>query len=166
MYLIDGHNLIGSNAIPGIRLDQEDDEARLVDWLRARQPRLGQSVVVVFDSGIPGGISHALSGGGVTAIFAAQQRHRADAVILKRVQGELLRGHVTVVTNDRVLSEAVRGLGARVMRAQEFVRIAEKRRVKGRKRRSASRPKPEPKPSKREIEEWLALFQQGKREPD
>ena len=164
MYLVDGHNLIGSGAIPSIRLDQEDDEERLVSWLRVRQPRLGKPIVVVFDSGVPGGLSRGLSGGGVTVIFAARRRARADAIILRRVREERPAGHVIVVTNDAVLREAVRGLGARVISANEFVHLAQTRPVRGRKKKASSQLKLEPKPSQKEIDEWLALF--GQREEE
>jgi len=159
MYIIDGHNLIGSGRVPGIHLAQEDDEWRLVQWLRARQPRLRQPLVVVFDSGVPGGQSQALSGGGVTVIFAAQRRHHADQVIFARVREALVRSDITVVTNDAVLREAVTALGAQTLTVDAFLarlQKASKRKPKGR----MQRPQPEPKLPKSEVEEWLALFEQ------
>lgn len=163
MYLIDGHNLIGSGSIPGIRLEQEDDEWRLVQWLRARQPRLAQPIVVVFDSGIPGGTSQALSGGGVTAVFAAQYRNHADQVIFERVRRELLRSGVTVVTNDTVLREAVASLGADTMTAAAFVARLQKQR-KRRSGQAKRRPQTEPKLPKQEVQAWLELFEDRDRD--
>jgi predicted RNA-binding protein with PIN domain len=157
MYLIDGHNLIGSGRVPGINLQQEDDEWRLVQWLRARQPRLRQAIVVVFDSGIPGGWSRALSGGGVTVIFAAQQRNRADQIIFERVKRELVRAEITVVTNDTVLREAVGSLGAKTLDISGFMALLEKRSERRPKAR-ARRPQAEPKLPKDEVEAWLKLF--------
>jgi len=156
MFIIDGHNLIGSGLVPGIRLDQEDDEWRLVQWLRGRQPRLRQAIVVVFDGGVPGGWSRSLSGGGVQVIFAAAHRSKADNVILNRLRAEMPRSNVTVVTNDAVLRQAVLGLRAQVMRADEF--LARINRTP--KRRSAPLPsaRPEPQLSPKELEEWLRLF--------
>lgn len=157
MYLIDGHNLIGQGLIPGVALQQEDDEARLVAWLRARQPNLRQKIVVVFDGGIPGGTSLALSGGGVTAIFAAQRRTNADKVILARVRQARPISDLTVVTNDGVLRQAASSLGAQVMRPDDFVR-----RLQQTPRRWQKTPvsggKPEPKLSEKEIRDWLLLF--------
>jgi predicted RNA-binding protein with PIN domain len=161
MYLIDGHNLIGSGRVPGINLQQEDDEWRLTQWLRARQPRLRQAIVVVFDSGIPGGWSRALSGGGVTVIFASQQRNRADHVIYERVQRELVRTETTVVTNDTVLREAVASLGAKTTKVDEFMALVEKR-AKRKPKARAQRQQAEPKLPKAEVEEWLALFEENK----
>jgi len=156
-YIIDGHNLIGSGRVPGINLQQEDDEYRLVQWLRARQPRLRQAIVVVFDSGIPGGWSRELSGGGVTVIFSSQQRNRADQVIFDRVQRELLRAETTVVTNDTVLRKAVGSLGAKTMKVGEFMAQVNKQ-PKRKPKTRAQRQQAEPKLAKAEVEEWLALF--------
>ncbi|MCP4167888.1 MAG: hypothetical protein GY759_18620 [Chloroflexi bacterium] len=159
MYLIDGHNLIGSGQVPGIRLDQEDDEYRLVQWLRARQPKLRQSIVVVFDGGIPGGTSQALSGGGVTAVFAAQMRDRADRVIFERAKDELIGKDVVVVSNDAVLREAAKGLGTETLVVSDFMARVNK----PSKRRQAGGPtrlQAEAKLSKAEVEEWLALFEE------
>ena len=157
-YLIDGHNLIGSGRVPGINLQQEDDEYRLTQWLRARQPRLGQPVVVVFDSGTPGGWSRELSGGGVTVIFAAQQRNRADQVIFERVQQEMVRANYSVVTNDTVLREATGSLGAKTMKVDDFMTLVEKRPKRKRTVR-AKRQQTEPKLAKDEVEDWLRLFE-------
>lgn len=160
-YFIDGHNLIGSGRVPGINLQQEDDEWRLTQWLRARQPRLRQTVVVVYDSGVPGGWSRALSGGGVTVIFAAQQRNRADQIIFERVKREMVRSEITVVTNDTVLREAVGSLGAKTMKVDEFMALLEKRAQRKPKAR-VQRPKVEPKLPKDEVEAWLKLFEEDK----
>ncbi len=156
MYLIDGHNLIGSGQIPGIRLDEEDDEWRLVRWLRARRPRLRQNIVVVFDGGVPGGRSRGLSGGGVSVIFAAAHRSRADRVILNRLQAERPATHVQVVTNDAVLRQAALGQGATVLSAADFVARCNQIR---KKRRPTHHTQPsEPPLSPQEMEYWLKQF--------
>ena len=156
MFLIDGHNLIGSGLIPGIHLAQEDDEARLIAWLRARQPKLRQKIVVIFDGGIPGGLSRALSGSGVTAIFAAQRRSNADKVILARVREARPVSRLVVVTNDSVLREAVRGLGAQTMSAGAFIQHIQQ--PSRRYTATSASPKLEPKLSKQEVDEFLRLF--------
>ncbi|HID35553.1 MAG TPA: hypothetical protein EYP25_13495 [Anaerolineae bacterium] len=155
-YLIDGHNLIGAELIPGIHIDQEDDEARLVAWLRARQPNLRAPITVVFDGGAPGGTSLALSGGGVTAVFAARYRTQADSVIIRRVQNAPNPSHMTVVTGDRDLRRAVSHLGASVMQPADFVQRMNRPRRPPSVRRSSA--KIEPKLPKSEVEAWLALF--------
>lgn len=60
--LIDGHNLIGSGALADISLDDEDDEAKLVARLRVWRSKAKDQMTVVFDHGITGGKSIALSG--------------------------------------------------------------------------------------------------------
>ncbi len=161
-YLIDGHNLIGSNQIPGISIHQEDDEYRLVMWLRGRQPRLRAPMVVVFDGGIPGGTSRALSGGGVTAVFAAQYQTDADAVILRRVEKARSRGDMVVVTNDAALRDRAARLGAQVMRAEAFLsRLAASTHSSGSPAAEESEEpvfKEKPSMSQAELEEFLRLF--------
>jgi len=154
-YLVDGHNLIGTGLIPGIHLDQEDDEERLVQWLRARQPNLHSKITVIFDGGIPGGTSLTLSGGGVTAVFAARYRSNADQLILSRVRKAPSASSLTVVTNDTTLGQKSRSLGAKWMRPSEFMVRLRQRRTSPSRRGAL---KPEPKLSEREVEEWLQLF--------
>ena len=155
-YLVDGHNLIGQELIPGIDLDQEDDEERLVRWLRARQPNLRAKITVVFDGGIPGGTSLALSGGGVTAVFAAQRRSKADDVILGRVQKASHPAQIVVVTNDWELRKAVGRAGARLMRADEFLRKIQRPRQMDVAGDESFKEKP--RLSGRELEEWMQIF--------
>ncbi len=157
MYLIDGHNLIGQGLIPGIDLQQEDDEARLVRWLRARQPNLRSKMTVIFDGGIPGGMSLALSGGGVTVIFAAQRRSNADRVILNRVRKAARPQEIIVVTNDADLRAQVQRAGARLMRGDAFIRRLQRplRQV------GPASPKEKPNLSKQEVDEFLQMFGAG-----
>ncbi len=166
IYLIDGHNLIGQNQIPGINIHQEDDEARLVAWLRARQPHLGARMVVVFDGGIPGGRSLNLSGGGVDAVFAAQRRTDADTVILQRIRRAARPRDLVVVTNDTTLRDKAQRLGARGMRVDAF--LARLQRPARGPRASQEQPsededprKENPQLSPEELEAFLRLFGQG-----
>ena len=154
-YLVDGHNLIGQGLIPGIHLDQEDDEERLVRWLRARQPHLKAKITVVFDGGIPAGTSLALTGGGVTAVFAARYRNKADHVILSRVRQATRPSHITVVTNDWELRQALNPLGVNVIPGAAFIRLLQRRPTSS---PGSSDQKLKPRMSKREVDEWLQLF--------
>ena len=79
-YLIDGHNLIAR--VPGLSLADPDDEVKLLQLLKrwaAADTR--RKVTVIFDKGLPGGEAKHLSGGGVRAIFAPDNRS-ADALII------------------------------------------------------------------------------------
>jgi len=85
-YLIDGHNLIAR--VPGLSLADPDDEAKLVQLLKrwaAADTR--RKVTVIFDKGLPGGEAKHLSGGGVRALFAPDNRS-ADALLIRRIEGE------------------------------------------------------------------------------
>jgi len=160
-YFVDGHNVIGTGLIPGISMQQENDEVLLTQWLRARQPRLRGPVVVVFDKGVPGETSRSLSGGGVRVRFASQSSS-ADRVIFSLVRNEADPTQAIVVTNDAGLRNLVRGLGVRLMRVETFLGLL----------RSPTRHEPpreerlkmKPRLSGQELEEYLAMFGGEKRE--
>jgi len=148
--LIDGHNLIGRGRLPGLRLDDPDDEAKLVSRLRAYRVRTRKRVTVVFDHGLPGGRS-ALSGGGVEVVFASGRR-TADGILRERVRRARDPRGLTVVTSDNEVIAAVRAGGARVMRSEEFAA-------------QLSAPSPADDGEKdvhlsaEEVEEWLEIFE-------
>jgi predicted RNA-binding protein with PIN domain len=165
LYIIDGHNLIGQNLIPGIRIDDEDDEWRLVKWLQARQSNLRAQIVVVFDGGVPGGKDRALSGGGVTAMFAARYHTDADNVILNRVRKAADPKQLTIVTQDGELRAKVARLGANVMRPEAFLERLSRPPRRGRGRTApisdddGEAPfKEDPRLAEDEVNEFLRLF--------
>jgi len=145
--LIDGHNLIGR--LPDLRLDDPDDEVKLVARLRAYRARTGKRVTVVFDRGLPGGHSQELSGAGVEVVFAAAG-HTADGILRERIRWARDPRGLTVVTSDREVIAAARARGARVMRSEEFSA-----------RLSASGPdqvEQDVHLSPEEVDEWLRVF--------
>ena len=154
--LIDGHNLIGR--LPGISLQDPDDEEKLARLLSSYRSRTGKAVTVIFD---PGG-AHALSRrrrlGGVEIQFAPHGSN-ADRVIRRRVQKARNPGEWLVVTSDRELAEAVGRLGARVQSAEAFASNM----MNG----SALAPPDwrETPPSPDEVDSWLALFEGRDQEP-
>jgi predicted RNA-binding protein with PIN domain len=116
--LIDGHNLIGAGIFADIHIADEDDEAKLVARLRVWKSRYKGKITVIFDRGIPGGKSRNLSGGGVTAIFAASPQE-ADDLIRRRIRG---RAHgLVVVTNDEELRREATAHRVETWRGVEFV---------------------------------------------
>ena len=115
--LIDGHNLIGHLA--GLRLDDPDDEAKLVAQLRTYCAREGTRATVVFDHGLPGGWSGALSGGGVRVVFASAGRN-ADGILRERVREARDPRGLMVVSSDREVIAAAKASRVRVMRAEVF----------------------------------------------
>jgi predicted RNA-binding protein with PIN domain len=151
--LIDGHNLIGR--LPDLRLDDPDDEAKLVVRLRTYCARTGKRVTVVFDHGLPGGRSWELSGGGVDVIFAPAGR-TADGILRERIHRARDPRGLTVVTSDRQVVAAARAGGARVLRSEEFA-------VQLSTRRTVEAPEGEQDTllSEKEVEEWLQMFGRG-----
>jgi predicted RNA-binding protein with PIN domain len=145
--LIDGHNLIGR--LPDIRLDDPDDEAKLVARLRTYSARTGKRMTVVFDHGLPGGHSRQLSGGGVKVVFAAAGRS-ADGILRERIRRARDPRGLTVVTSDREVQVAAEARGVRVVRSDEFAA-------------QLSAPQTAPAEedvqlSAEEVEEWLKVF--------
>lgn len=154
-FLIDGHNLIGSNLFPDIRLSDVDDEAKLVlrlkIWLSRVAKAPGSTVTVIFDRGIPGGLDVKMGGVGVETVFAANPA-QADDLIRRRLR-KAPKGLI-LVSNDEALLRDAATYGVIAWRANEFV---ERMRLKT----------PEPpeagtemdvQVSKSEVDEWMALF--------
>jgi predicted RNA-binding protein with PIN domain len=150
-YLIDGHNLIGK--LPDISLDDPNDEALLVQKLTGFVVRTQQKCVVVFDHGIPGGVSK-MSTYGVQVVFASAHSN-ADNVIIDRIAKTKNPKQWIVVSEDnRVLSAAKRHT-MQTLKSTQFARMID-------------RPPPPPKPgldvaedvhlSEDEVNEWLDLF--------
>ena len=147
--LIDGHNLIGR--LPDLRLDDPDDEAKLVARLRTYCARTRKRITVVFDRGLPGGHSWELSGGGVEVVFAATG-HTADGILCERVRQARDPRGLTIVTSDHEVIAVAQARGARVVRSDEFaaqlgVKVAAEVEIKADARLSAQ-----------EVEEWLRMF--------
>lgn len=154
-YLIDGHNVVA--ALPDLELDDPDDEAKLVLKLRSWAGRTGRKAVVVFDGGLPGGLSRTLSGGGLKVIFAARKHSTADRIIQARLRRMRDAGNWTVVSSDREVLASAHAAGARVLTSQEFVgEMAPPRRVEPEKPQA---------PSSEEVEAWLEVFGEAEAEP-
>jgi len=149
--LIDGHNLIGR--VPDIRLADPDDEAQLVSRLQGYAGRSGKRITVVFDRGLPGGRSQALSGGPVEVVFAPTGRN-ADGVLIERIRRSRHPGGLVVVTSDREVIIAAERAGARVVRSEAFVRELEPSPA------SPGGAKEDVHLSPDEVEAWLELFQE------
>ncbi|MCI0521587.1 MAG: NYN domain-containing protein [Chloroflexi bacterium] len=148
-YLIDGHNLIPK--IPGLSLQEADDEMRLVELLQDFCRRERKQVEVYFDNAPPGQM-RARSYGQVIAYFV-RAGGSADAAIRARLQrlGNEARNW-TVVTSDRQVQAAARGARAQYVSAEGFaaslLRAA-----------PAEQSRPDDAAlSAGEVEEWLDLF--------
>jgi predicted RNA-binding protein with PIN domain len=149
--LIDGHNLIGQ--LPDISLADPGDEAQLVSRLQGYAGRTGKRITVVFDRGMPGGRSQALSGGQVEVVFAPTGRN-ADRVLVERIRRARDPRGLTVITSDREVIATAHDRGARVIRAEAFVSELE----------AAAAPRAAGKAdvhlSPEEVQAWLELFEE------
>ncbi len=156
-YLIDGHNLIGQ--LPDISLTDPDDEAKLVQKLIGFAARQGKRIVVVFDSGLPGGKSR-LSTHTIEVVFASA-RSSADDVMKERIKSARDPGQWVVVSNDRAVLDAARTRRMTTLTSAKFaaqLRLAP----------SAHKAKPtleadageaaDVQLSPEEVEAWLKLF--------
>lgn len=150
--LVDGHNLIGQ--MPGISLDDPDDEARLVMLLRRYAARRrGRKVVVIFDGGVYGHPDN-LNGYGVEARFAKAPGD-ADGELIRQIRGVKRRDEWLVVSSDRAVAGEARARGIPVLSSQEFAR----RLVALDMPRASLSAKRNDRPlSKAEIEEWMRVF--------
>jgi predicted RNA-binding protein with PIN domain len=124
-YIIDGHNLIG--VLPDIHLADPDDEARLLERLRAYRARakLGTGpMIVYFDAGPFGGSPRRETPGSSVPVEArfAEPGQPADDAIVAFLRGVTQPGQYAVVTDDQELTWRVRSLGASSIRASEFAK--------------------------------------------
>lgn len=115
--LIDGHNLIPK--VPGISLDEADDEIHLIELLLAYCQRKRKQVEVFFDRASPGSVK-ARNFGRVVARFVAQSG-TADQAIYNRLQ-RLGKGarNWTVVSSDLTIQAAARAVHAQVLSSEAF----------------------------------------------
>jgi predicted RNA-binding protein with PIN domain len=139
-----------------LSLADPNDEQKLIIMLSKYAARKHARIVVVFDSGNPGGRSKELSGGDVTAIFAGSHTI-ADRILMERIRELKKPGDWVVVSSDREVQQAAQQRKMTVWGSGEFAR-----------RMGTTGPQleiepPEPKDSgltKSEVDEWLRLFRQ------
>ena len=151
-YIIDGHNLIPK--IPGLGLDEIDDEIKLVkmlqDYCRAR----GVKAEVFFDKAHLGGQNHQVRHP-VTVHFA-RSGVTADTLIERRL--EKLAGaarNYTVVSSDRQVQAAARAKRAEVCPSEEFARMMSGKVGQG---SSMAEDYEKPDPEQEDLDEWMRLF--------
>jgi len=153
-FLIDGHNLVPF--VPGLSLDDPDDEAHLVQRLRQFAARTRRRITVYFDRRAPGN-AHNLSGAGVTVRFVAAPETADEAIRrhLERLRREALNW--TVVSSDAEVRGFAERAGASWMSAPDFAR-----RLAGPGRPDVASDKPDRPPDSAEVQEWERLFAQRK----
>ena len=119
-YIIDGHNLIPK--VPGLSLQQMDDEQHLVEMLQEFCRRQHKQVEVYFDNAAPGGV-RARNLGLVTMRFV-RQGSTADSAIRRRLVslGRVARNW-TVVSSDQAVQAEARAAQAQVISSDTFARL-------------------------------------------
>jgi len=150
-YIIDGHNLIPK--VPGLSLEDLDDEQQLVNLLQDFC-RVKQKKVEVFFDNAPAGSSGARTFGCVVARFIRQGRTADQAILekLRRLEGEARNW--TVVSSDREVRKSARSVRAKSMRVEEFA----KELIRLSADRSQQMQEHDADLSKQEVDEWLELF--------
>jgi len=119
-YIIDGHNLVPK--VPGLSLQQMDDEQHLLEMLQEFCRRQRKQVEVYFDNAPPGGV-RARNLGSVTARFV-RQGTTADSAIRRRLAnlGRAARNW-TVISSDQAVQVEARAVQAQVMPSEAFARL-------------------------------------------
>ncbi len=155
-YLIDGHNLIGQ--LPDLSLTDPDDEAKLVQKLIGFAARHQKRIVVVFDSGLPGGKSR-LSTNQVEVVFASS-RSSADDVMKERIRLARDPGQWVVVSNDHAVINAAHARRMTILTSAEFVPLLRQppKPKAGRRADHDSGEAADVYVSPDEVEAWLKLF--------
>ncbi len=159
IYLIDGHNLIPH--VPGISLDDPNDETHLVLRLRswaAKDQR--RKIQLIFDGGLPGGKAPQLSNNQVKVRFAPPGKI-ADDILIRQINRAKNSSEYTLVSSDQIIIAAAKARHMPRLTSKQFVNLmAEDKRV-------APKPKKSEKPqsSEDELDEWLTLFGSGEERP-
>jgi uncharacterized protein len=119
-YIIDGHNLIPH--IPGLSLDQVDDEVQLITLLQEFVRKRRTQVNVFFDKAPAG--NHGSQKYGQVHAFFVREGLTADSAIQARLKqlGKKAK-NVIVVTSDQAVQTSARYYRARVMSSEMFARL-------------------------------------------
>jgi hypothetical protein len=154
--IIDGHNLIPK--IPGLRLDDLDDETKLLEIL-LEYCRLSKTHAELFFDKAPAGYSPKTNYGFIRVHPVRIGLIADDAIIaFLRASGKNAR-NMTVVSSDHRVQVEARALHAGVITSEEFSAMI---------RRVLSSPQAEQTArekslSPEEIEKWEELFKSGRK---
>ena len=118
-YIIDGHNLIPR--VPGMSLQDMDDEIQLVKLLQ-EFCRVNRKKVEVYFDNAPPGSPGARNYGAVVARFIRQGSTADEAIRKKLVRLGGEARNWTVVSSDREVQANARSVRAKVLPADEFAR--------------------------------------------
>ena len=118
MLLVDGHNLIGQ--LQDLSLDDPYDEAKLAMAVRSYCMRSRSKATLIFDNGMPGGVSKQLSNSNVKVIFAPSGV-QADTLLMRRAR-EMINPQdpLLMVTSDRRILRLAYAYGIETLSSPEF----------------------------------------------
>lgn len=156
-FLVDGHNLIGH--LPDLRLEDPEDEGKLLERLHVFAQRTRHHVAVVFDPGLYYVPRQASPYKDVLAIWCAPGKSADDEIIRRLAKASRPRD-ITVVTSDASLAQRARRMGANVISAEQFARMMQ---APAPRQPAGEEEKPTPSLTPEEIEEWRALFARRRR---
>ncbi len=151
-YLIDGHNLIPK--IPGLHLEDTDDEMRLVELLQVFCRHKQKKVEVYFD-GSPAGFSGTRRFGQVTAHFVRKGVEADDAIIQRLTQLGRTARNWSVVTSDRRIQAQARSSYTQIIPSERFAADLMELVRNG---TGTVEEQPFQTMSKEEMDEWLEIF--------
>jgi len=150
LVLVDGHNLIGQ--LSDIRLDEADDEDRLIIKLRRYRARTGRNILVFFDSGGGYKISGKQTRGGISARYAPHNK-TADDLIINHLQRAKQPQQIMLVSSDRAIQRVAKQVRARVISSADFA-------VELEPLHTLPEDEADAQLSDEEVEVWLSLFGQ------
>jgi len=151
-YIIDGHNLIPR--IPGLSLQDIDDEMQLVEMLQDFCRISRKKVEVYFDNAPPGQLK--VRKFGHVTVFFVRAGTTADQAIKQKLHrlGNESRNW-SVVSSDREVQSAARAARATVIPTQTF---AGQLLRTGEQTHTSTDISETPTISSEEVEDWLKLF--------
>jgi predicted RNA-binding protein with PIN domain len=152
-YLIDGHNLIPK---VGLRLDDPDDELKLVAILQEFARLKRQQVEVYFD-GAPIGYDGPKNMGTVRAHFVRLGQTADNAIRARLNKMAKESKNWIVVSSDREVQSSARVVHAQCISSEEFVKYLIEARNSVPKANTDDK-----KISSDEVDEWLKIFREKK----
>ena len=158
-YVIDGHNLIPK--VPGIRLQDADDENRLIEMLN-EYCRLSRSQVEVFFDGAPSPNPTVRKSGLVHPHFVRKGLFADDAIIEYGRKYQSPTNLLTIISSDHRIITAAKSVGCITMSSDAFA-VEMQRIFSSPQYIQSQRDK---KLSEDEVKSWLNEFESNQIRPD
>jgi predicted RNA-binding protein with PIN domain len=151
-YLIDGHNLIPK--IPGLTLEDVDDEDQLLHLLTRFCQRQGKQVEVFFDKAPPGE-ARTRKFGMVLARFVRQGTTADEAIRVRLARLGRSAHNWTVVSSDQQIQAEARAARAHYISSEAFAHLLLQKMDEARSDKSGNG---ETTMDSNELDDWLKLF--------